>query len=66
MLRHGTPPWVLAVTGTASSVAGLWAWHRASPWLKAPLGPPPTAHLLAVAGLAVGVVTASSLWTLAG
>ena len=66
MLRHGTPAWLLAAAGTAAAAMGLWCWHRASPFLKPPLGPPPVRHAQVAVVLATGVVLASACWTLAG
>lgn len=28
MVRHGVPRWLLVVTGTFATSAGLWLWHR--------------------------------------
>jgi hypothetical protein len=30
LLALGTPPWLMAILGTATAVGGFWIWHRVS------------------------------------
>jgi hypothetical protein len=39
MLRHGSPPWLLAMFGILSATCGLWIWHRLTQRASAPSGP---------------------------
>ncbi|MCA9280191.1 MAG: hypothetical protein H6815_00575 [Phycisphaeraceae bacterium] len=42
MLRHGSPQWILIVTGAVAAVAGLYVWHLAGITIRknASLGKP--------------------------
>jgi hypothetical protein len=39
MLRHGSPPWLLAMFGILSATCGLWIWHRLTKRESATSGP---------------------------